>query len=304
MFNDASTDPGRRNDADYVRLIEGELLSCMVATSDAIRFERFERRVRGGLMHWHFKQPRLAFLKPGPAYVSSELCVDGVAHTSHSSDQHTMTVVPPNTEVQGVFVMPSKADTVVHYSMIFVGNEFLERRLGIHIDRPMLSQQSAALANLAAQLEVEAANRDNLFDLYAEGWACQALVLASRQLGAPQPARHAPRGGMTRSSVRRLDEFIASHLDAELRLADLAEVAGLSKHHFLRAFRQTTGVTPHQHVLAARLREAKRQLAANADRSITDIALSCGFSNSQNFATIFRKSTGLTPSTFRSQSRS
>lgn len=62
MSNDIPDDPRRRTEVDHVRVIEGELLSSMVASSEVIRFQQFERRVRGGLMHWHFMQPRLAFL--------------------------------------------------------------------------------------------------------------------------------------------------------------------------------------------------------------------------------------------------
>lgn len=287
----------------YVRHIDGDLLSSAIARSEVIRHERLRRNVRGGgAMRWHFKQPNLAFLRPGPAYVASELVVDGVVHRSGPSDHDTVTIIPPNVEVEGVFEMPDQMDAITEYSMVFVSNAFLQRCVGLHIDRPVLSQQNRALAHLLIQLESEVAHRDNLFDLYAEGWACQALVQTSRHLNGGHRSPPASRGGMPRSVVRRIDEYIAAHLDGELRLADLAAVAQLSKHHFLRAFRQTTGETPHQHVLAMRLKEAKRQLAEST-AGITEIALDCGFSNSQNFSTIFRKMTGLTPSTFRQQSR-
>lgn len=300
------TDPitiDRASPDAYVRHIDGDLLSSAIARSDVIRHERLRRHVRGGgAMRWHFKQPNLAFLRPGPAYIASELVVDGVAHRSGPSDQDTVTIVPPNVEVEGVFEMPDQADAIAEYSIVFVSNAFLHRCVGLNIDRPVLSQQNRPLANLLVQLESEAANRDNLFDLYAEGWACQALVQTARYLDGGQSARQPARGGMSRSIVRRIDDYIATHLESELRLADLAEVAQLSKHHFLRAFRQTTGETPHQHVLNMRVKEAKRRLAESA-AGITEIALACGFSNSQNFSTIFRKMTGLTPSTFRQQSR-
>ncbi len=289
------------NSKDYVREIGGDLLSCDIAQTDVLRFERLTRRFNGAV-HWHFKQPRLALLRHGPG-VTSELVVDGVSYRGGASDNATMTVLPANMKVEGVFV-PGNAGTLADYSIAFLSNDFVHHRVGSRIDRPMIAQQSAALANRLVDLAQEAENRDNLFDLYAEGWACQVLVLTSRLMGGAPPARRSTRGGIAPVSVRRIDEFIEMHLDSELRLADLARIAGLSKHHFLRAFRQTTGETPHQYVLAARIRAAKRKLATPAGSGMTEIALACGFSNSQNFSTIFRKSTGLTPSTFRRQSLS
>lgn len=301
MTKTGSTVIERKCTTDYIRIKPGSFISCTVAQSEVLQFERHTRRSTG-YMNWHFKQPRLAFLRHGPGIGSSELIVNGVAHRAGASDHSTITVVPPNTLVEGVFKVSGNADMFADYSIVFLNNEFVGERRGIHIDRPVVAQPSAAIANRLLELELEVKNRDNLFDLYAEGWACQVLVLTSRLLGESEPVRASARGGMTRFSVRRINDFIEAHLDGELRLDDLAGVAGLSKHHFLRTFRQTTGQTPHQYVMSARIRRAKNKLAMAAGDSMTEIALACGFSNSQNFSTIFRKATGLTPTTFRCQS--
>lgn len=286
---------------EYIRINTGNLLSCVVAQSDTLQFERHCRSSKGS-MNWYFKQPRLAFLCHGPGIDTGELLIDGVVHRGGATDRTTVTIVPPNAKVEGVFKVSNNADMYADYSIVFLNNEFVNGRSAVRIDRPIVMKSAPALASRVQELEQEVSNRDNLFDLYAEGWACQVLVMTSRLLGESTPVRVPTQGGMTRLTVRRLEEFIEAHLDGELRLDELAAVAGLSKHHFLRTFRQTTGETPHQYVLAARIRRAKQKLVAANGSSITEIAMACGFSNSQNFATIFRKATGLTPSTFRRQS--
>ncbi|NPC59149.1 AraC family transcriptional regulator [Caenimonas soli] len=301
MSQPFAVDAERTKSSGYVRSIGGELLSSAVAQADVLRFERLRRKVDGSL-HWHFKQPKLALLRHGSGY-SSQLTVDGVAFRSGISDHATITVLPANTEVKGEF-LPAHDGLLADYSIVFLANDFVQSRVGTRIDRPLVVHQSEALANQLREFEQEADNRDNLFDLYAEGWACQTLVLAARLLDSRLAIRRSARGGVSPGCVRRVDSFIQANLDSALRLDELARVAGLSKHHFLRAFRQTTGETPHQYVLAARIREAKRMLAAPASSSMIEVAFACGFSNPQNFATSFRKATGLSPSKFRQQSLS
>lgn len=81
-------------------------------------------------------------------------------------------------------------------------------------------------------------------------------------------------------------------------LADLARSAGLSRYHFLRTFSQVTGVTPHQWILRARLRDAAYRLTATAD-PITEIALDVGFEDLSNFIRSFRAEFGLSPKRYR-----
>jgi AraC-like DNA-binding protein len=85
-------------------------------------------------------------------------------------------------------------------------------------------------------------------------------------------------------------------------LSDLARLAGLSPFHFLRVFRATTGLTPHQHLLRTRLRAAASNLACS-DASVTDIALSVGFEDLSNFTRSFRAEYHLSPVLYRVTSR-
>ena len=81
-------------------------------------------------------------------------------------------------------------------------------------------------------------------------------------------------------------------------LGSLAREAGLSPYHFLRTFQRLTGVTPHQYVLRARLREAAMRLAVEHARVI-DIALDCGFGDVSNFNRAFRAEFGVSPRVYR-----
>ena len=85
-------------------------------------------------------------------------------------------------------------------------------------------------------------------------------------------------------------------------LDSAAGEAGLSPFHFLRLFRDVLGVTPHQHLVRARLRRAAR-LLADEERSITDIALDVGFADLSNFVRTFHRAAGVSPTGFRRAAR-
>jgi AraC-like DNA-binding protein len=82
----------------------------------------------------------------------------------------------------------------------------------------------------------------------------------------------------------------------------MALEAGLSPYHFLRTFDRVTGVTPHQYVLRARVREAALRVVGGDDK-IVDIALDCGFGDLSNFNRAFRAEFGLSPRAYRLRSR-
>ena len=101
--------------------------------------------------------------------------------------------------------------------------------------------------------------------------------------------------------ARRIDRVIdhlREHLDRPVRLEELAEVACFSKFHFHRIFTAVAGETVHACANRLRLEKAARFLRFS-DRSLTAIALDCGFSSSATFSRAFRDAYGTTPSRFR-----
>jgi AraC family transcriptional regulator len=102
--------------------------------------------------------------------------------------------------------------------------------------------------------------------------------------------------------VSRIVRTIDGHPDDALTLGKMARAAGLSPYHFLRTFERLTGITPHQYVLRARLREAAMRLATER-RRILDVALDCGFGDLSNFNRAFRTEFGFPPRAYQQQSR-
>jgi AraC family transcriptional regulator len=106
------------------------------------------------------------------------------------------------------------------------------------------------------------------------------------------------RGGLAVRQRNRVADYLEEHLDGNVSLATLAELAQLSRFHFSRAFKQSFGVPPHRYLVRRRLERAK-VLLADTDTSVTEIAMAVGYLDTSSFTTAFRKHTGLTPTRYR-----
>jgi len=84
----------------------------------------------------------------------------------------------------------------------------------------------------------------------------------------------------------------------DLRMDALAEVAGMSKYHFSRLFKDAVGVPPYRYVVQQRV-EAARGLLLRTDLSVTQIALRAGFSSQSHLSTAFREHAGASPGELR-----
>jgi AraC family transcriptional regulator len=98
-------------------------------------------------------------------------------------------------------------------------------------------------------------------------------------------------------------ELIDAQISNEITISDLAAVAGLSQFHFIRAFKDSVGLSPYQYVLSERVRRA-RDLLLNFDLSIAEVALVVGFSDASQLSRVFRKFVGITPTAFRRETGS
>ena len=130
-------------------------------------------------------------------------------------------------------------------------------------------------------------------------------LLATRLLAAHggSPATFQPTmGGLRAEGLRRAIERLRSDSDADVSLAALASDAGLSRFHFCRAFKESTGLSPHAWLRQHRLEQAMNMLR-DTDDSVVSIAAALGYASQTAFAAAFRKLTGETPSDWRRRMR-
>jgi AraC family transcriptional regulator len=109
-------------------------------------------------------------------------------------------------------------------------------------------------------------------------------------------------GGLSPHALRRVIERLRSGSDADVSLAALASDAGLSRFHFCRAFKESTGLSPHAWLRQHRLAQAMKVLR-DTDASIESVAAQLGYASQTAFTAAFKKLTGETPSDWRRRTR-
>jgi len=101
------------------------------------------------------------------------------------------------------------------------------------------------------------------------------------------------------SKINQVQDYIENHLEEELNIKKLAEIAQFSEFHFQRIFRQFTGESLYSYMKRVRLEKSVFLLRANKQRTIQDIALSVGFTNQASFAKALKERFGTTASVIK-----
>jgi AraC-like DNA-binding protein len=98
-------------------------------------------------------------------------------------------------------------------------------------------------------------------------------------------------------AIKKVRAYILDMAKEEISLDDMAEVAGLSRYHFLRTFTTSLGISPHAYLLNRRLQLAKTALKNGS--TISDAALEAGFFDQSHLTRRFKAAFGLTPRQFQ-----
>jgi AraC family transcriptional regulator len=110
-------------------------------------------------------------------------------------------------------------------------------------------------------------------------------------------------GVLPRRKLQRVIEYIMENLEGSPTLEQIAAVAHLSHDHFARQFQATTGLSPHQYVIARRIERAQHLLQADDEVGLAEVALQVGFSDQSHFSFHFKRIVGVTPRQFRLSAR-
>jgi len=156
-------------------------------------------------------------------------------------------------------------------------------------DRPdfPLTGEDPVIWGICARFRMAALGAKPIEALEADGLVRGLLVhVAMRHLRIRPP--HRLRGRLDQQRLARVTAYIESFLLGPPSLREMADVAAMSPFHFQRAFRATTGLSPHAYVSARRMERARRMLA-ESDHTVGDIATALGFTDLAHFRRSFRR---------------
>ncbi len=164
------------------------------------------------------------------------------------------------------------------------------------IHRPMVGRDDPVMRSLSEAALAALREPHIASGLLLDEILSAACVHTLGRYGNARTPAH-PRGtGLARWQELRAKEMMSAHMD--ISLPELAQECRLSVTHFVRGFRRSTGMSPHQWLLARRIGKAK-VLLTKSNLSLADIALACGFSSQSHFTAAFTSSTDLSPGRWR-----
>ncbi|WP_162573884.1 helix-turn-helix domain-containing protein [Variovorax sp. PBL-H6] len=136
---------------------------------------------------------------------------------------------------------------------------------------------------------------------YLEPLARVLAVHLARHFGAAASTA-VLRTGLLQHKLRRVEAFIDKYITEPIHVEQLAAEVHMSPFHFARMFKQATGQPPHLYVVMQRVERAKT-LLRDSELALIEVAAQAGFGTQGHFCGVFRRYTGLTPRTFRLDSR-
>jgi transcriptional regulator GlxA family with amidase domain len=113
---------------------------------------------------------------------------------------------------------------------------------------------------------------------------------------------HAGSSGLAGWQRQRIQTFIDENLDQTIHVRRLSEIVRLSPAHFSRAFKRSFGAPPHAYIVRRRLERAIHLMLAS-DAPLSEIALTCGFTDQAHLSNVFRQHIGASPAGWRQNRR-
>ena len=259
---------------------------------------------------WH--DPALPFIEARAVQDGRHVCYDKHSHAhfsigaitgghSHYLNQRSLQEVGPGSLVlmnpEEVHACNPIADQPWSYLMFYLDTDWLRSQ-----------QEEAGLGGEFRPFDMTASRDPLLYqglqhlhhqlvqapDPLAREVACH---LFSRQLLARlTPARWDDRPPQ---HLQRAAELMQDDSTSPLSLAELSAVAGLTPSHFVRAFSQHYGMTPHAYLLDRRIRHARTLLKQG--QPLAEVALASGFADQAHFQRQFKRRVAATPGQYRTQ---
>ncbi|MCG2626561.1 AraC family transcriptional regulator [Bradyrhizobium sp. WYCCWR 13023] len=200
--------------------------------------------------------------------------------------------IPGSVDVIQLYLPPATLERVSREANAPAPGDLLERTA--YLDSLTFELLMSAADVLQGNAALDALFRQQLTDLIA-------TRLLAEHSGTPT-AQEPIAGGLSPHALRRAIERLRSDSDADVSLAALASDAGLSRFHFCRAFRESTGLSPHAWLRQNQLERAMNMLR-DSDVAIASVAEQLGYASQTAFAAAFKKLTGETPSEWRRRTR-
>ena len=227
-----------------------------------------------------------------------EITIDGFGRSVQRNFRDKLTFLPKGASIEGWSKFKDRRSSSLTIFLDPNADERGELRADdlpprLHFENELLKQ---SMQKLNAAMSASPAHAPT----YAEH---VGLIILCELRDALLGKREAPalRGGLTSRQLNHVRDYVTANLEKDVSLSELAGLIDLSRFHFIRAFRKTTGTAPYQFVIFSRVQRAKELLAEPNNTSIAAAARSVGFKSTLQLDRAFRRLVSVTPSSYRDQ---
>lgn len=223
-------------------------------------------------------------------------CQTSIDKKIYNSVPSTAFLLPPDIPHQE---LPSSI--VARYIAVLIDSTYLQKQLSAYnmsinaLSFPMTCSVSQRLVDALKEFMTDYEESAPGYEQLLEAGGLKITHLLIRSLFN---INHSDGNIIRRMSVTRAIEFINNHYGEKISVDDLARTANLSASRFTRVFREETSMSPMEYFMHTRLEYAKRMLRGN-DKTLSQIALDCGFNSSSYFYQCFTRAFKISPSDFR-----
>ncbi len=271
--------------------------STRVASTEHVRIEVL-RCPPDVTVQWRVPEATLGLMWVRDRRGSVRVLSSGRPAENLSTGDANLWFFPEGFDAEGELVGPGATDCIG----LFVEPSFVPAPVKTELAEPIVGFSDSALGRTFNALAGQLAEPDEPQPMYLDGWAMQVLAHMRRAGRAAQSRRPARTSGLAPWQLRRAKEMLLADISEQLPLTDVAAACRISVSHFARAFRVSTGVPPHQWLIASRVNNA-RDLLAQSETPLAEIASMCGFADQSHFSRLFARAHGTSPGTWRREHR-
>lgn len=163
------------------------------------------------------------------------------------------------------------------------------------------ASKDIVLANLARALIPALERPEEASTLFVDQMTTAIGTYLVQRYGGRAPVATSRTRVLSRAHENLAKSIFSDNLEGDISISDVAEACNLSRGYFIRAFRETTGMTPYQWLLGERINRARELLRAS-NAPLAEIAIACGFADQSHFTRVFSSIVGTTPGTWRRSS--
>jgi AraC family transcriptional regulator len=180
--------------------------------------------------------------------------------------------------------------------------ESMARRSDVRLRQPKPGFDDCIIKNLLNIIGLAFDNPERISQLLIDEISVLLMSHLIHSYSDGSPIERRTRGGLASWQERIAKEILFARICDPPTIDELGQACGVSARHFIRAFRHSTGRTPHQWMMHERALKA-RDLLERSDRTLAEVSAICGYANQSHFWRAFQRCFGQSPSTVRRQAK-